>query len=473
MLVNVVIILLILIDTVFTCNLSWLAITVGSVITSCAIQVTLRSVCKRLLISTIKDMTFMEFFHLYNPRVMQTGHRIYDHAQVLLSLAKWVDIKTEQWNNFFDRCDSLLKSPEGNSSIMDVILAMTYLLACKKHPTVEEVTALIGKFTTHHDNAYSLYTELIDQCTGLNIVLTVNDTGKDWHLDDAIALFVLFNVLMLSKPSSNLHLYIVGAGKDPITVTHNHKVLATGILGSEIDRVHFINSPGAANEAKTGVQHVVKFEVEDRKLPQTHILVDLHNIQNTDIVAFCAETSCSVELISMNATVAGIQGGFGKSETGAYVGFNALQSHEATSLLEQWTRTNVEHAVNATKVYAQNLSQQGTEIFNNLLQVAGVVAVDMQLSSLLNCDPIRYAGITSAFPGLLKGDHLYDRMTPLLAQMGILHNPQVWVTSIPDVKNRLTDPTNINWSAAVHGRTIQRKASLFLYIGIVKAAFYL
>ena len=42
--------------------------------------------------------------------------------------------------------------------------------------------------------------------------------------------------------------------------THHH---ATGILSDEIRKIYFLNSPGAANEAISGIQHVVKFEKDD------------------------------------------------------------------------------------------------------------------------------------------------------------------------------------------------------------------
>ncbi|XP_065903346.1 uncharacterized protein [Dysidea avara] len=431
---------------------------------------TLCNVRKRLLIDTIKDMTFKEFSHLYNPRIMQVPHRIYDHAQVFLSVAKWVDAKTENHGRFFDCSVALIKFPEGNSSLMDVIVAVTYLLACNKHPTMEEVSLLIGDFTQHHNYAYSLYMELISNCTGLNTVITVNDTGKDWNLDDAVALYILFDVLMLAK-SPNLRLYIIGAGKDPDAVTYNHKVLTTKILGSEIKNVYFINSPGAANETTTGVQHVVKF-VMDGQCPRTHGRDVLSKLQQADIVAFCAETSCVSDIVHINAVVGGIQGGFDKSTSRGYVGFNALQSHKATSVLEQWTISNVKYVVNATRIYAYNLSQRGTEIFNDLLQAVGVYAVDMQLSSLLEIDSIRYAGIREVIPDLLKGDQLYNRITPILVQLGVLHNPHVWVMSIPGMRDQLTDPANISISTC-QADTMKRKLFLFLYIFIIKISFHL
>jgi len=441
------------------------------VLLSGVIKIVLYSVGKRLLIATIKNMTFKEFSHLYNPRIMQTSHRIYDHAQVFLSVARWADAKTKNCNRFFDRSVALMKLPEGNSSLMDVIVAMTYLLARKKHPAVKEVSLLIGNFTQDHNCAYLLYMELIKSCTSLTTVITVNDTGKDWHLDDAVALFILFDMLMLAN-APNLQLYIIGAGRDPGAATHNHKVLATGVLSDEIKNVYFINSPGASNEAATGVQHVVKFMME-RDYPQTYGRDELLKLHQADIIAFCAETSCVNDIAHINTVIGGIQGGFDKSTGGDYLGFNALQSHKTTSVLEKWTISNVEHVVNTTKIYAYNLSQRGTDIFNDLLQAIGVNAVDMQLSSLLKIDPVRYAGIRDVIPDLLKGDQLYDRMTPLLVQLGILHNPHVWVTSIPAMRDQLTDPTNIIVSAAHYGQTTKRKLFLFLYITIVKVLLHL
>jgi len=467
----VVITALLIINVMLNCDLSLVIITTGSLLLCGVIRIMLCSVRKRLLISTIKQMTFKEFSHLYNPSIMKVPHKIYDHAQVFLSIAKWVDAKTENHNRFFDCSVALMKLPEGNSSLMDVIIAVTYLLACNKHPTMEEVCLLTRIFTPHHSQAYILYMELIHNCKDLRNVITVNDTGKDWHLDDVVAIFILFNILMLAN-SQNMQLYIIGAGKDPDAATRNHKVLATGLLGDKIDSVYFINSPGAANESVTGIQHVVKF-VMDGQLPPTYSKDVLLKLQQVDIIAFCAETSCINDVVHINAVVGGIQGGFDKSSSGNYLGFNALQSHKTTTALEQWTTFSVEHLVNATKVYACNLSQQSTDLFNELLQGINVNAVDMQLSSLLKIDPTRYAGVRDIIPDLLKGDQLYDRMTPLLVQLGVLHNPHVWVMSIPEMKNQLTDPDNINIFAACHGETMKQKLFLLSCTVIIKTAFYL
>jgi len=470
-LLNFIIVFLLMVNVMLNCHLSWLTITIASVLLSGVIRITLCSVGKRLLIEIIKNMTFKEFFHLYKLRIMDTPHRIYDHAQVFLSLAKWADAKTENQNRFFDRTVALMKLPEGNSSLMDIIVAVTYLLACNKHPTMEEVSLVIGNFTQHHNCSYSIYMELINNFTDLCTVISVNDTGKDWHLDDAVSLFILFDVLMLAN-APNLQLYIIGAGRDPDAATHNHKILATGILGDAIKQVYFMSSTGAANEAVTGVQHVIKF-VMDGDFPQTYGRGILLKLQQADIVAFCAETSCVSDIAHIKAIAGGIQGGFEKSTGGDYVGFNAVQSHNATSILEQWTISNVEHVVNATKTYAYNLSQRGTDIFNDLLKVIGVNAVDMQLSSLLKIDPIRYAGIRDTIPDFLKGVRLYDRMTPFLVQLGVLHNPHMWVTFIPTMRDQLTDPSNISMSCAHYGKTTKRKLFLWFYITIVKVSLYL
>ena len=431
------------------------------------------SVRKKLLIGLIQEMTFMEFSKLYSPKMMRdVGHRIYDHAQVLLSLAKWTDTKAvEKGNRFYERVLSHLEQPISNAAMMDIILTITYLLACKKDPTIEEVQSLVGKseFTKDHISAYTLYIDLINECNTLKTFITVNDTGKDWHIDDAVALFILFDVLMLARPP-DIRLYIIGAGKDPGAATHNHKVLATGILGDEIKKVYFLNSPSAANEAITGMQHVVKFE-KDGNLPSTCSSEILLALQHVDIITFCAETSCVEYIVNINATVGGIQGGFERSGHDIYRGFNALQSHNATMALEEWTATKVDNIICATKLYAENLSSHGTDMFNELLQVIGVFSIDMQLSSLLREDPIRYDGIGTVVPDSLVSNRLYDEMTPLLVQLGILHNPSVWILSIPGMRDKLTNPVMINVSAAFAGRTLKRKLLLLLLIVLIKSVF--
>lgn len=74
------------------------------------------------------------------------GHWIYDHGQVLLSLAKWADTKAAEKGNRFYEHVSHLELPISNAPMMDIILTITYLLACKKdHPTMEEIQSLVGK----------------------------------------------------------------------------------------------------------------------------------------------------------------------------------------------------------------------------------------------------------------------------------------------------------------------------------------
>ena len=457
--------------TILVYNFSWpvTLILMGALIY--IIRYIIYSVRKKLLIGLIQELTFMEFSKLYSPKMMRdVGHRIYDHAQVLLSLAKWADTKTTD-SRFYERVLSHLELPITNAAMMDIILTITYLLACKKDPTMEEIQSLIGKseFTKDHITTYTLYIDLINECNTLKTFITVNDTGKDWHIDDAVALFILFDILMLARPP-NIRLYIIGAGKDPEAATHNHKILATGILGDEIRKVHFLNSPGAASEAITGMQHVVKFEKDDN-LPATCSCEMLLDLQHVDIVTFCAETSCVEHIININAVVGGIQGGFEKSSHGIYRGFNALQSHNATMALEEWTASKVNNIVCATRLYAENLSSHGTDMFNELLQVIGVFSIDMQLSSLLREDPIRYDDIGTVFPYSLVSNRLYDEMTPLLVQLGILHNPSVWILSIPGMRDKLTNPVLINVSAAFAGRTLKRKLLLFLLIVMIKSAF--
>lgn len=457
-----------------TCNFSWLTIILlmGGLIYG--IRKMLHSVRKKWLITLIQDMTFMEFSELYSPKITKhVAHRIYDHAQVLLSLAKWADTKVNSNKRFYERILSHLEQPISNSAMMDIILTMTYLLACKKDPTLEEIRSLIGEteFTIDHISAFTLYTDVINECSTLKTVVTVNDTGKDWHIDDAVALFILFDVLMLVKPPE-MCLYIIGAGRDPETATHNHKVLATGILGNEIGKVYFLNSPGAADETITGVQHVVRFE-SNGKFPKTCSNEMLLDLQYADIIAFCAETSCVENMIHINSAVGGIQGGFEKSGGGAYKGFNALQSHKATMVLEEWITSNVDNTVCATKLYAENLSSHGTDMFNKLLQVIGVLSIDMQLSSLLIKDPKRYDGIKTVIPDPLISNRLYDEITPLLVQLGMLHNPSVWILSIPGMKDQLINPTTINVSAAFMGKTLKRKLLLFVWIAMIKSAFML
>ena len=467
-------ILTVTIYTAITYNFSWVSVTL-TLLTGALIYIIrdiIYSVRKKLLIGLIQEMTFMEFSKLYNLKMMKgVGHRIYDHAQVLLSLAKWADTKAEKDERFYERVLSHLEQPISNTAMMDIILTMTYLLACKKDPTMEEIQSLVGKseFTNDHISAYSLYIDIINECNTLKTVITVNDTGKDWHIDDAVALFILFDVLMLARPP-DIRLYVIGAGKDPEAATHNHKVLATGILGDEIRKVYFLNSPGAANEAITGVQHVVRFG-KNANLPSTCSSETLLDLQHVDIVAFCAETSCTENIVNINAIVGGIQGGFERSSHGTYKGFNALQSHNATVALEEWTTSKVDNIVCATKRYAENLSPHGTNMFNELLQIIGVFSIDMQLSSLLREDPIRYDGIRTVFPDSLISNRLYDEMTPLLVQLGILHNPSVLILSIPGMRDKLTNPVMINVSAAFAGRTLKRKLLLFLLIAMIKSAF--
>lgn len=461
----------IVIYTALTCSFVWLTIILLAGAFVYSIREVIYSVRKQSLICLIQQMTFVEFSKLYNPKIMQTGHRIYDHAQVLLSLAKWADAKVENESRFYEQVLARLEHSTSNSAMMDIILTMTYLLACKKDPTMEEIQSLIGEpeFTNYHISAYTLYTDIINECTTLKTVITVNDTGKDWHIDDAVALFILFDILMLVK-SPDICLYIIGAGRDPEAATHNHKVLATGILGDEIRKVIFLNSPGVANEAVTGIQHVVRFE-KNGKLPSTcnrsETLLDLHHV---DIVAFCAETSCIEEIIHINAVVGGIQGGFEKSTHGTYKGFNALQSHKSTMVLEDWT-TKINNSVCATKTHAANLSLHGTDMFNKLLQIIGIFSIDMQLFSLLKRDPICYDGIRDVIPDLLVSNRLYDEMTPLLVLLGILHNPSVWILSIPGMRDQLTNPTMINISAAFIGKGLKRKLLLLLLIFMIKTAF--
>ena len=467
------ILLSVLTITILIYNFSWvtLILLLGALIY--ITRLIIYSVRKKLLIGLIQEMTFMEFSKLYSPKMMRdVGHRIYDHAQVLLSLAKWADTKaTERGNRFYERVLSHLEQPISNAAMMDIVLTITYLLACKTDPTMEEVQLLVGKseFTKYHISAYTLYIDLINECNTLKTFITVNDTGKDWHIDDAVALFILFDVLMLARPP-DIRLYIIGAGKDPGAATHNHKVLATGILGDEIKKVYFLNSPSAANEAITGMQHVVKFE-KDGNLPSTCSSEILLALQHVDIITFCAETSCVEYIVNINATVGGIQGGFERSGHDIYRGFNALQSHNATMALEEWTATKVDNIVCATKLYAENLSSHGTDMFNELLQVIGVFSIDMQLSSLLREDPIRYDGIGTVVPDSLVSNRLYDEMTPLLVQLGILHNPSVWILSIPGMRDKLTNPVMINVSAAFAGRTLKRKLLLLLLIVLIKSVF--
>ena len=464
----------VIIYTVLTYNFTWLTITllVGALIYTS--KEVLYSVRNKWLITLIQEMTFMEFSKLYSPKIMMdVKHRMYDHAQVLLSLAKWADTKAGSDTRLYERAVSHLEEPTNNSAMMDIILTMTYLLAYKKDPTLEEIKSMIGEseFTNDHISAYTLYMEIINECSTLKTVITVNDTGKDWHIDDAVALFILFDILMLAKPS-NIHLYIIGAGRDPEAATHNHKVLATGILGDEIRNVYFLNSPGAVNEVATGVQHVIRF-VRSDKLPTTCGTEILLNLQHADIVAFCAETSCAEKIVHINTLVGGIQGGFEKSSNGAYKGFNALQCHKATMALEEWSATKVNNTICATKRYAENLSSHGTDMFNKLVHLVGISSVDMQLPSLLRIDPIRYDGIDTIIPDSLVSDRLYDEMTPLLVQLGILHNPSVWILSIPGMRDQLTNPAVIDVSSALLGKTWKRKILLFLWIAIVKTAFML
>ena len=468
------------ISTVTTCilltyNFTWFAILLLAGTFLYTIREVIYGVRKKWLITLIQEMTFMEFSKLYSPKMMvHVKHRIYDHAQVLLSLAKWADTKVGGCNSkLYEDTLSHLERPISNSAMMDIILMMTYLLACKRHPTMEEMQSLIGEseFTNDHISAYTLYTDIINECSALKTVITVNDTGKDWHIDDALALFILFDVLMLVKPP-DIQLYIIGAGKHPEIATRNHKVLATGILGDDIRNVYFLNSPGAANEAVTGIQHVVRFE-KNGNFPtncSSEVLLDL---QYADIIAFCAETSCIKQIVHINTVVGGLQGGFEKSSQGAYKGFNALQSHKATMALEEWAACNVDNTVCATKCYAENLSSHGTDMFNELLHTIGVFSIDMQLSSLLRNDPIRYDGIRAVIPDSLTGNRLYDEMTPLLVQLGILHSPSVWILSIPSTRDQLTNPANINISAAFISKTLKRKVMLFLLITIVKLVFIL
>ena len=453
-------------------NFSWVSLILLGGALIYIIRDIIYSVRKELLIGLIQEMTFMEFSKLYSPKMMMdVGHRIYDHAQVLLSLAKWADTKAEKDNRFYKRVLSHLGQPNSNAAMMDIILTITYLLACKKDPTMEEIQSLVGKseFTNDHISAYTLYIDVINECDTLKTVITVNDTGKDWHIDDAVALFILFDVLMLVRPP-DIRLYVIGAGKNPEAATHNHKVLATGILGDEIRKVYFLNSPGAANEAITGVQHVVKFE-KNGHLPSTCSSEILLDLQHVDIVTFCAETSCVENIVNINAIVGGIQGGFEKSSHGIYKGFNALQSHNATMALEEWSASKVDNIVHATKLFAENLSSHGTDMFNELLQVIGVFSIDMQLSSLLKEDPIRYDGIRTVIPESLISNRLYDEMTPLLVQLGILHNPSVWILSIPGMRDKLTNPVMINVSAVFAGKTLKRKLLLLLLIAMIKSAF--
>ena len=464
----------VIIYTVLTYNFTWLTVTllVGSLIYTG--KEVLYSVRNKWLITLIQEMTFMEFSKLYSPKIMMdVRHRMYDHAQVLLSLAKWADTKAGSDTGFYERAVSHLEEPINNSAVMDIILTMTYLLAYKKDPTLEEIKSLIGEseFTNDHISAYTLYTEIMNECNSLETVITVNDTGKDWHIDDAVALFILFDILMLVKPS-NMCLYIIGAGRDPEVATHNHKALAAGILGDEIRNVHFLNSPGTANEAATGVQHVVKF-VRSGRLPTTCGTKMLLDLQHADIIAFCAETSCAEDIVHINTVVGGIQGGFERSSSGAYKGFNAMQSGKATMALEEWSATKVDNAICATRQYAENLSSHGTDMFNKLLHLVGIFSVDMQLPSLLRIDPIRYDGIGTVIPDSMMSDRLYDEMTPLLVQLGILHNPSVWILSIPGMRDQLTDPAVIDISAAFLGKSWKRKLLLLSWIAIVKTAFML
>ena len=110
-------------------------------------------------------------------------------------------------------------------------------------------------------------------------------------------------------------------------------------------------------------------------------------------------------------------------------------------------------------------------MFNELLQVIGVFSIDMQLSSLLRNDPVRYDGIRTVIPDTLISNRLYDEMTPLLVQLGILHNPSVWILSIPGMRDQLTNPAMISTSAAFAGRTLKRKLLLFTLIPVIKTAF--
>lgn len=235
------------------------------------------------------------------------------------------------------------------------------------------------------------------------------------------------------------------------------------------EKVYFLNSPHVANKAITGMQNVVKYD----NLPSTCSCEMLLDLRHVDIVTFCVETSCVEHniIVNTNAVVGGIQGGFEKSSHGFYRGFNALQSHNATMALEEWTASKVDNIIYSTKLYAENLSSCETDMFNELLQVIGVFSIDMQLSSLLREDPIRYDGIGSVFPDSLVSNRLYDEMTPLLVQLGILHNPSVWILSIPGMRDKLTNPVLINVSAAFAGRTLKRKLLLFLLIVMIKSAF--
>ena len=97
----------------------------------------------------------------------------------------------------------------------------------------------------------------------------------------------------------------------------------------------------------------------------------------------------------------------------------------------------------------------------------------MQLPSLLRIDPIRYDGIGTVIPASLMSDRLYDEMTPLLVQLGILHNPSVWILSIPGMRGKLTNPAALNMSAVFLGKTWKRKLLLFLWIVVVKIVFML
>ena len=456
-----------------TYKFSWVALILLAVAFIYIIRSIVCNVRKKFWIHLINKMTYMEFSKLYSFKIMMhVNHRIYDHAQVLLSLAKWADTKAENDKKIYERVLSHLEQPVRNSAMMDIILTITYLLACKKDPTMEETELLIGRsnFTNNHISAYTLYMEVINECTTLNTIITVNDTGKDWHIDDAVALFVLFDVLMLAK-TPDIRLYIIGAGKYPETATHNHKVLATGILGDEIRQVYFLNSPGGANEVETGMQHVIKFEKNDSSLPSTCSSEVFFNLQHVDIVAFCAEPSCVESIVNITGTVGGIQGGFEKSSDGTYKGFNTSQSYVAAMALEKWTASKVNYTVCATKRYAENLSSHGTDMFNKLLQVIGVFSIDMQLLTLLRNDPIRYNGITTVMPDPLISNRLYDELTPLLVQLGILHNPSVWISSMPSICDQLTNPVMIYSSAAFAAKTLKRKLLLFLLIVMIKCAF--
>ena len=191
-----------------------------------------------------------------------------------------------------------------------------------KYPSLAEYKKWMTENGVSH-NLNKIYGEMMTINVSLKtikpIVAQTNDSIKDWCWDDIIA-EMFMGVLHFDNCFAELHM--IGSGINPTIGSINNEIIMRML---HVRKVHYYNSPGAADVAKTGPQWM-GYIYDPRRRPNFEIEPITAFPKRLDLVIFCSETSSVRILQNVITTYCGIQGGFD--------GFNATQDLEATEILK-------------------------------------------------------------------------------------------------------------------------------------------